>query len=133
MHLEAIKMEQTKLEVLGKDLERLQTSLTNYEGKLINNPKSVLIAELVSYYKEQTRLVRMYILGLVKVIKDDKPEPHPEPTPVPVPVPEPTPEPTPVPEPEPVPDSVPEPATPEPVPVADTTPEPAQTTEQAPS
>lgn len=121
-------MENIKLEVLGKDLERLQANLTIYEQKLITNDKSNIVRGLVEYYKEQARLVRMYIMGLIRIVPDTTPAPEPVPAPVPVPVPLPVPEPVPVPTPAPV---TAEPAAPEPVPVCDATPDPTPA-EQAP-
>jgi len=117
-------MENIKLEVLGKDLERLQANLTIYEQKLITNDKSNIVRGLVEYYKEQARLVRMYIMGLIRIVPDTTPAPEPVPAPVPVPVPLPVPVPAPVP-------VAAEPAAPEPAPVCDATPDPTPS-EQAP-
>ena len=113
-------MENIKLEVLGKDLERLQANLTLYEQKLITNDKSNIVKGLVEYYKEQARLVRMYIMGLIRIVPNNTPEPTPVPVPEPVPAPAPAPAPVPVP----VPETPVVPAIPDPAPAADPTPDP---------
>ena len=74
-------MEKTKSEVLGKDLERLQTSLSAYELKLLNNDKSSSIKAMVEYYREQARLVRMFIMGLIRIVQVDGTVPVPAPVP----------------------------------------------------
>lgn len=117
-------MENIKLQILGSHLGVLQTNLSEYEKKLLTNERSAVLKGMVEYYREETKLVGRYLMGLVTVRRDENSPPIPVPMPVPVPVPqspvmpedtedspvpaETTPEPTPEPaEPEVVTDAVP--------------------------
>lgn len=108
------------LQVLGADLDRLNTTLALYEQKLQLNDKSTILKGLVEYYRQESHMVRACIVDMIKKGVPAPVEPLPVPVPVPTPVPPcpcpvPAPEPTPVPVPDPVPAPEPAPA-PEPVP-----------------
>jgi hypothetical protein len=81
-------MENMKLQILGNHLTVLQTNLSEYEKKLLTNERSAILKGMVEYYREETKLVGRYLMGLVVVIRDENSPPIPVPMPVPVPVPQ---------------------------------------------
>lgn len=60
-------MEQMKLQILGSYLQSAQNNLSAYEAKLLTNDRSSTLKNVVDFYREETKLVSRYLMGLVTV------------------------------------------------------------------